>query len=485
MKIDRSTLLKASPFIALIAGFAGGALAVGPMAQTTQTAPAVQNSDPYLQLVQAQPLTRATPNSRGEMQLSFAPVAARAGPAVVNVYAQRVVRAMSRDPFFGRFSAPRVEQSLGSGVIVRADGVIVTNNHVIQGAQALKVVLADRREFDATLVLADPRVDLAVLRINPGNERLPTLPFANTQDAQVGDLVLAIGNPYGLERTVTSGIISALARTDVGVSDYAFFIQTDAAINRGNSGGALVDMNGALVGINSAIFSETGGSNGIGFAIPSEMVRRVVESAVAGGREVVRPWLGARLQTVTAELARSLNLPRPEGVLVSELYPRSAGERAGLRNGDIILAVAGNDVRDDGGVRYQFATQRPGSRVPLAVLRDGRRITLTANAEAPPGGTPQARELAGRHPLSGARVVTLTPATAESSGLDPFKTGVFIQALDRGGVAARIGFRPGDIIDAVNGQQIRDAAQLDRAMAQGRTWVIGVERNGQRAEIRF
>ncbi|MGH6950827.1 MAG: trypsin-like peptidase domain-containing protein, partial [Vitreimonas sp.] len=367
----------------------------------------------------------------------------------------------------------------------RADGVIVTNNHVIQGAQSLKVVLADRREFDAELVLADPRVDLAVLRINPGNERLPTLAFANTQDAQVGDLVLAIGNPYGLERTVTSGIISALARTDVGVSDYAFFIQTDAAINRGNSGGALVDMNGALVGINSAIYSETGGSNGIGFAIPSEMVRRVVESAVAGGREVVRPWLGARLQAVTAELARSLSLSRPEGVLVSELYPRSAGERAGLRNGDIILSVAGSQVRDEAAVRYQFATQRPGSRVPLTVLRNGRQMTLTANAEAPPGGAPQARELAGRHPLSGARVVTLTPATAESSGLDPFKTGVFIQALDRGGVAARIGFRPGDIIDEVNGAAIRDAAQLDRAMAQGRTWVIGVERNGQRAQIRF
>lgn len=486
MKITRSSLLKASPFIALIAGFAGGALAVGPMTQPQQASPAAAvGGDPYLQLVQAQPLARAAPNSRGEMQLSFAPVAARAGPAVVNVYAQRVVRSMSRDPFFGRFSAPRVEQSLGSGVIVRADGVIVTNNHVIQGAQSLKVVLADRREFDAELVLADPRVDLAVLRIAPGNERLPTLPFANTQDAQVGDLVLAIGNPYGLERTVTSGIISALARTDVGVSDYAFFIQTDAAINRGNSGGALVDMNGALVGINSAIYSETGGSNGIGFAIPSEMVRRVVESAVSGGREVVRPWLGAQLQTVTAELARSLDLQRPEGVLVSALYPRAAGERAGLRNGDIILAVAGSAVRDDAAVRYQFATQRPGSRVPLTVLRNGRRMTLTANAEAPPGGAPQARELAGRHPLSGARVVTLTPATAESSGLDPFKTGVFIQALDRGGAAARIGFRPGDIIDAVNGAAIRDAAQLDRAMAQGRSWVIGVERNGQRAQIRF
>jgi Do/DeqQ family serine protease len=490
MKITRATLLKASPFAALIAGFAGGALAISPispLAPQREDAPQEhREGDPYLQLTQATPLVRAAPNSRGEVQLSFAPVAARAGPAVVNVYAQRVVRSMARDPFFGRFSAPRVENSLGSGVIVREDGIIVTNNHVIDGAQSLKVVLADRREFDAELVLADQRVDLAVLRIRAGNERLPTLPFADTQhDLQVGDLVLAIGNPYGLEQTVTSGIISALARTDVGISDYAFFIQTDAAINRGNSGGALVDMNGSLVGINSAIFSESGASNGIGFAIPSEMVRRVVESAVSGGRTVVRPWLGARLAAVTQEQARTLGLPRPEGVIVSELYPRSAGERAGLRSGDVILAVAGSEVRDEGGVRYQFATQRPGARVPLVVLRGGRQMTLTANAEAPPGGAPDPRELSGRHPLSGARVVTLTPATAEAAGLDPFADGVFIQALDNRGVAARIGFRPGDIIDQVNGQNIRDAAQLDRAMAQATTWVIAVERNGQRAELRF
>jgi Do/DeqQ family serine protease len=488
MKISRSTLLKASPFAALVAGFAGGALAVvAPMAVTqnaVERAPSEQ-TDPYLQLVQAQSLVRAAPTSRGEMQLSFAPVAAQAGPAVVNVYAQRVVRGMSRDPFFGRFSAPRTEQSLGSGVIVRNDGVIVTNNHVIEGAQALRVVLSDRREFDATLMLADPRVDLAVLRIDPGSERLPTLAFANTNDLQVGDLVLAIGNPFGLQQTVTSGIISALARTEVGVSDYAFFIQTDAAINRGNSGGALVDMSGALVGINSAIYSESGGSNGIGFAIPSEMVRRVVESAVSGGRTVVRPWLGARVQTVTQEIATSLGLRRPEGVLVSDLYPRSAGERAGLRNGDIILSVAGAEVRDEAGLRYQFATQRPGSRVSLDVLRNNRRVSLTANAEPPPGGAPEARELTGNHPLSGATVVTLTPATAENAGLDPFADGVFIQALDRRGVAARLGFRPGDIIDEINGQPVRDAAQLDRALTQARAWVLGVERGNQRTEVRF
>jgi Do/DeqQ family serine protease len=483
MKITRATLLKAAPYAALIAGFAGGALAISPMSPLPLASP--QEGEPHLQLVQAQPLPRATPTSQGQMQLSFAPVAGRAGPAVVNVYAQRVTRGMSRDPFFGRFSQPRVEQSLGSGVIVREDGIIVTNNHVVEGAQSLKIVLSDRREFDAELLLADARVDLAVLRINTNGERMPTLAFANTSDAQVGDLVLAIGNPFGLQQTVTSGIISALARTEVGVSDYAFFIQTDAAINRGNSGGALVDMNGSLVGVNTAIFSEGGGSNGIGFAIPSEMVRRVVESAVSGGQTVVRPWLGARLQTVTQDIARSLGLPRPEGVLVGELYPRAAGERAGLRTGDVILSVAGAEIRDEAAVRYQFATQRPGTRVPLVVLRDGRRITINANAEAPPGGAPEARQLTGNHPLGGATVVTLTPATAEASGLDPFADGVFIQALDRRGVAARIGFRPGDIIDALNGTPISDAAQLDRLMGQSRSWVIGVERGGERREIRF
>ncbi|MGE0596943.1 MAG: Do family serine endopeptidase [Hyphomonadaceae bacterium] len=486
MKFDRGSLLRALPFVA--GGFVAGAIAVAPLAAQEW---AGREAEPRLHLVQAQAAPRVAPSTQGQMQLSFAPVAASAGPAVVNVYAQRVVRSrpsLFDDPFFGRFGGgvprERVERSLGSGVIVRDDGIIVTNNHVIEGAQSLKVVLADRREYDAELLLADSRVDLAVLRINTG-ERLPVLAFADTQSLEVGDLVLAIGNPFGLSQTVTSGIISALARTEVGVSDYAFFIQTDAAINRGNSGGALVDMNGALVGVNTAIFSEGGGSNGVGFAIPSEMVRRVVESAVSGGTTVVRPWIGARVQTVTQDLARSIGLPRPEGVLVTELYPRAAGERAGLRQGDVIISVAGAEIRDEAGLRYQFATQRPGARVPLVVLRDGDRRTLNAAAEAPPGGAPEARELTGRHPLSGARVVTLTPATAETAGLDPFSAGVFIQALDRGGVAARVGFRPGDIISEINGRAIRDAGDLDRALSQSQAWVIGMERNGQRGEIRF
>jgi S1-C subfamily serine protease len=480
MKITRATLLKASPFAALIAGFAGGALAISPISplapQREDAQPEHREGDPYLQLAQATPLVRAAPNSRGEVQLSFAPVAARAGPAVVNVYAQRVVRSMARDPFFGRFSAPRVENSLGSGVIVREDGIIVTNNHVIEGAQSLKVVLSDRREYDAELVLADQRVDLAVLRIRA--DHLPTLPFADTQHDPSGSRARD-RQPTGLSRQSQRHHFSTRAPMSVFLTTFLFKPMRPSTGQLGRGAGRLAGSSG------STPIIRHGGSQGIGFAIPSEMIRRVVESAVSGRTTVVRPWLGARVETVTQERAQALGLPHPEGVIVTELYPRSAGERAGLRNGDVILTVAGTEVHDNGGVRYQFATQRPGARVPLVVLRGGRQVTLNANAEAPPGGSPDPRELSGRHPLSGARVVTLTPATAEASGLDPFADGVFIQALDTRGVAARIGFRPGDIIDAVNGQTIRDAAQLDRAMAQSSTWVIAVERNGQRAELRF
>ncbi len=434
----------------------------------------------------AQSDPRSVPQNQAQVQLSFAPVAARASPAVVNVYADRTIQnSLYANPFFRQFGAPRerMERSLGSGVIVRPDGVIVTNNHVIQGMQTFRVVLADRREFSARVMLADERVDLAVLKIDVGAERLPTLALADTRNLQVGDLVLAIGNPFGLSQTVTSGIISALARTEVGSDN--FFIQTDAPINRGNSGGALVNMRGELVGINSSILSTSGDSNGIGFAIPADLVRRVVDSAASGGHTFVRPWIGARLQSVTPDLARSMRLARPDGVLVGDLYPNAAGARAGLQRGDVIVSVAGADVHDEAGVRYQFALLQPGARAPLVINRGGRTMTLTAIAQPPPGGSPEARLIAGRSPLTGARVVTLTPATAEDAGLDPFLTGVFIQQLSPTGPAARVGFRPGDIISDVNGRQIRDAAELEAALNAGDSWTIGVQRGGQHAEVRF
>jgi Do/DeqQ family serine protease len=450
----------------------------------TVAVPAPQIGEDNVQTAQ---LDRRAPASRQEMQLSLAPVVSRASPAVVNIYAARVTRVIN-DPFMGRFGGmfgipqEQIQRSLGSGVIVRADGVIVTNNHVVENAQQLKVILSDKREFDARIILTDPRTDLAVLRIDQAS--LPTLRFADTRQAQVGDLVLAIGNPFGLQQTVTSGIISALGRTDVGINDFSSFIQTDASINPGNSGGALVDMNGDLVGVNTAIFSRDGQSAGVGFAIPSEMVRRVVESAVTDGR-VVRPWLGVRGQPVTQDIARALGLDRPRGVLVGDLYDGGPAARAGLQRGDVILAVGGVEVFDDQGVRFQAATQRPGASLAIEYMRGSNRSTVQARVEAPPRRpAPEPRELSGRNPLSGTRVLSLSPATAEDQGLDHFAVGVLIEAIDRRGIAAQIGLRPGDIIVEINGQAMRTTADVARALGvDTRQWSLGVERNGRREDL--
>ena len=260
---------------------------------------------------------RRVPSSAAELRMSYAPIVQRVQPAVVNVYAAKTVQTRNPlldDPIFRRFfgvpgqQPEQMQRSLGSGVMVDSSGLVVTNNHVIEGADQVKVSLADKREFEAEIVLKDSRTDLAVLRLKDSKEKFPTLDFANSDELQVGDVVLAIGNPFGVGQTVTHGIISALARTQVGITDYQFFIQTDAAINPGNSGGALVDMTGKLAGINTAIFSRSGGSQGIGFAIPANMVRVVVASAKSGGKAVKRPYLGARLQAVTPEIAETLGL---------------------------------------------------------------------------------------------------------------------------------------------------------------------------------
>jgi Do/DeqQ family serine protease len=290
-----------------------------------------------------------------ELKLSFAPIVQRVAPAVVNVYAAKVVEnrnPLFDDPLFRRFfGSPdmpreRVQRSLGSGVIVDPSGLVVTNNHVIEGASEIKVALSDKREFEAEVVLKDPRTDLAIMRIKDQRERFPAIEFGDSDDLQVGDVVLAIGNPFAVGQTVTQGIVSALARTQIGITDYQFFIQTDAAINPGNSGGALVDVHGRLAGINTAIYSRSGGSIGIGFAIPANMVKVVVASARGGGAAVLRPWLGAKLQAVTAEIAESLSLKRPSGALVATVSPRSPASRAGLRTGDVIVAIDGQIVDD-------------------------------------------------------------------------------------------------------------------------------------------
>ena len=450
----------------------------------------------------AQQTTREAPETMDQVRLSYAPVVSDTAPAVVNVYARRMIRERSLmfdDPFFRRFfgtdslnSAPRerVYQSLGSGVIVGADGVVVTNHHVVEGAQELRVALADRREFDAELILADERTDLAVLRIDPGDEILPALRFANSASLLVGDIVLAIGNPFGVGQTVTSGIISALGRSDVGVTDYSFFIQTDAAVNPGNSGGALVDMDGDLIGINTAIFSRSGGSNGIGFAIPAELVERVVESALSDGK-VVRPWFGARGQTVTPDIAASMGLDRPQGLLINRVYRGGPADRAGLRDGDIVLSVDGTEVNDDQAVRFRLATVRIGETARLRVLRNGRPRTLNLSAEAPPETpAPDRRRITGRNPFAGVEAVNLSPAFNDTNGLDLFLQGVAIVTVERGSVADYYGLRPGDVIEDVNGTTIETSRTLEQVMARfagQRSWSFIIRRGGQRLqrELRF
>ena len=293
---------------------------------------------------------------------------------MVNVYAARTVEnrnPLFDDPFFRRFfgapgNIPReqMQRSLGSGVIVDAGGLVITNNHVVEGATEVKVSLADKREFEAEIVLKDPRTDLAVLRIKEPKERFPAIEFGNSDELEVGDVVLAIGNPFGVGQTVTHGIVSALARTQVGITDYQFFIQTDAAINPGNSGGALVDLSGRLVGINTAIFSRSGGSQGIGFAIPANMVQVVAASARGGGSAVKRPWLGAKLQSMTPEIAEGLGIKRNSGALVASVAANSPAAKAGLKTGDVIVSIDGPDRRGPECLRLSLrhpSAWRPGA----------------------------------------------------------------------------------------------------------------------------
>ncbi|GAA0869270.1 DegQ family serine endoprotease [Brevundimonas basaltis] len=419
---------------------------------------------------------RILPGDASSMKASFAPVVRQAAPAVVNIAARGVQQV--RDPFWG-IPGQRQTGSVGSGVIVRPDGVVVTNNHVIEGMQEIRVTLNDRREFSARVVLADARSDIAVLQLEGVNDRLPTLPIDDREEQQVGDLVLAIGNPFGVGQTVTNGIISALNRTETGISDSGSFIQTDAAINPGNSGGALVDMDGDLIGINTAIFSRSGSSSGVGFAVPATLVKRVVDSAVGGATAVVRPWLGVKGETVSAEIARSLGLERPQGLVVTEVWPNGPGARAGLREGDVITAIDGAEINDQGGLNFRVGTRAPNDTVEVAVLRDGRARTLSARVQRLPGDADVDRATLIREGgLSGAQVLTLNPALADGLGGDPFATGVIVSRVDSRGYARRgVGVQAGDVILAVNGRAVTSAEQLAN-LPRGAQ--LTVERRGQR-----
>ncbi|MGE0240102.1 MAG: DegQ family serine endoprotease [Parvibaculaceae bacterium] len=434
---------------------------------------------------------QTVPKTRADIQLTFAPVVKETSPAVVNVYARRLVAQREQgplsDPFFRRFfggdgvfGAPRerVQNSLGSGVIVDGKGLIVTNNHVILGGSDIRVVLADRREFEAKLLLADERTDLAVLKIDPDDEDLPALAMGDSDDLEVGDLVLAIGNPFGVGQTVTSGIVSALARTQLGITDYQFFIQTDAAINPGNSGGALVDLNGNLIGINTAIFSRSGGSIGIGFAIPVNMVKTVVQSAETGGR-IQRPWIGAETQDVTAEIADSLGFARPEGALIAGLHPKSPLAVAGLKRGDVILGIDGKPVENAKELSYRVATAQVGSSAIVEYQRGTERRETRIKLIAAPETTARDETLMkGNTPFTGLVVANLSPAVADELGLPSASTGVVASAI-KGGPARRI-FRKGDVILEVNGVVIDSVDTLNEAIKKGDGfWQFAVNRSGR------
>jgi Do/DeqQ family serine protease len=441
---------------------------------------------------------RVPPPSKEAAMFSFAPVAKKAAPAVVNVYArgvlpptrgQRLEDEIYRRFFGERFGMPeeRAQNSLGSGVIVHPDGLVVTNTHVVKvgGNTEIKVVLSDKREFDAHVVMQDEKADIAILKLDGAAQKFDFLEFADSDDLEVGDLVLAIGNPFGVGQTVTQGIVSALARTEIGKSDVQVFIQTDAAINPGNSGGALVDMNGRLAGINTAIYSQTGASHGIGFAIPANLVKLFVESAVTG-RKVARPWIGAKLEPVTRDIADALGIERASGAVVTRVTARSAAAEAGLQVGDVITSVDGTTVDDPRALTYRLTTRGIGARAKLELVRKNRIMTADLMLrEAPEPGKADVRNLTGNHPFDGARVATLVPALADELGLDE-EQGVVILSVRPGSVAANLGFSPGDVVLSVGGQPMDTAAALEAQFKQRQTvWQVDVKRQGRLVNLQI
>ncbi len=441
------------------------------------------------------------PQSKEQITLSFAPLVKTAAPAVVNIYTKTIVNErqvipLFNDPFFQRFfggqfgqnfgnQRERVQNSLGSGVIIDGGGIIVTNNHVIEGADKIRVVLSDRREFDATLVGVDDRTDLAVLRIDTSGEKLPSITISDSDALQVGDLVLAIGNPFGVGQTVTSGIVSALARTQVNVADVSSFIQTDAAINPGNSGGALIDMRGQLVGLNTAIFSKSGGSLGIGFAVPSNMVEFVITGLLNHGK-VIRPWLGAWGQPVTSDLSDALGLKRPVGILINEIWSGSAAEASGIDVGDVILSINERDVHDPKELEYRIASLAIGGTAKLKVFRDGTITPLSLLLQkAPEQPAKNTTLLDDQSILSGATVANISPALVEELRLESLVPGVIILQINQNSPAKHYRFRPGDRIIELNGALVTSVSHLlDITNMKTGAWDIAIDRNGKQLNLR-
>lgn len=446
----------------------------------------------------------AAPPAAGARPITdFTAVAETAMPAVVNISSARIVRGSEgmggpflNDPFFqfffgeefsGQFRVPRErrEQSLGSGVLVKPEGVILTNNHVVERATEVRVFLSDKREFPAKIVGTDPKTDLAVLRIEGGP--FPVVPLGDSDNVKVAEPVIAIGNPFGLSQTVTQGIISAVGRANVGITDYEDFLQTDAAINPGNSGGALLNSRGELIGINTAIFSQTGGYMGIGFAIPSNMAHTVMEQILQNGK-VARGWLGIAIQDVTPAMARSFGLSEAKGALVGDVSPKSPAADAGLKRGDVILRLGDKPVDDSGHLRNLVAGMQPGTKTTLTIRREGKETQVpvmigdapsqsVASQEGSPSVEPT-RDL-------GLAVADPSPALLQRFDLPRGAKGAMVRAVEPGSPAQDAGLRPGDLIQEVNRRPIRSAREFAEAVRQQKSkdLVLLVNRGGRTAFV--
>jgi len=439
------------------------------------------------------------PANQMEIQLSFAPLVRQAAPAVVNIYAKRVVeqrRAPSPfadDPFFRDFfgfgdfgpARPRVENSLGSGVILSADGYVVSNYHVVGNASDIRVVLKDRREFSAEVVLGDEASDLAILRLQ-GATDLPSIALRDSNTVEVGELALAIGNPFGVGQTVSSGIISGLARSGkITGNARGYFIQTDAPINPGNSGGALIGMDGALIGVNTAIVTRSGGSNGIGFAIPAALVAQFLDQSRAGQTRFQRPWAGMGGQAVDADLASSLGLARPGGMAITQLQPGSPFAQVGLQVGDVITAASGRAVNSPSEMLYYMTVAGLGGTIDVTAVREGTPRTYAVAMIGPPDTPPRAVvRLGGADPLPGLTLANVNPAVIAEYQLPVLPEGVVV--LELGPFGARVGLQKGDLLREIDGRDIRDTADAAKAFGAARRGMsMTIERGGQLVLLRF
>lgn len=423
--------------------------------------------------------TPTVPRQMMETGKAFSDIVNAVSPAVVNISTTKTIRRETNrffeDPFFDffdpfhEFNVPKKwkERSLGSGVVISSDGYIITNNHVVEKADEIRVTLLDKRTFKGTIIGADPKTDIAIVKINANN--LPTLSLGDSDNLKVGEFVLAIGNPYGLSHTVTMGIISAVGRANVGIADYEDFIQTDAAINPGNSGGPLVNIKGEMIGINTAIFSRTGGYQGIGFAVPSNMVRLVMDQLIQKGK-VIRGWIGVTIQELTPELSQKFGLKNTKGALVSDVMKDSPAAKAGIKQGDIIVEFNGKDVKDVSSLRNMVAQSKTGNEITLKIVRSGKELTLNVLIMELPREIAAIKEdsesdTSETQVLSGITVMDLTREMLRQLGFNKDEKGVVVVRVERGSPADEAEIKKGDIIKEINKKEINNLEDFNRVAA--------------------